>query len=43
MKHSILANMDDQDKTTKSNNENVKHMYDFFKKLPDEDNFEREL
>ena len=43
MKHSILANMDSQDKDTKTNNENVKDTYEFFRKPPDEDNFEREI
>ena len=42
MKHSILANMGDQDKATKTDSENVKHTYEFFKKPSDEDNFERE-
>ena len=32
MKHSVLANIDDEDKATKTNNENVKDMYEFFKK-----------
>ena len=43
MKHSILANMDNQDKDTKTNNENVKDTYEFFKKPSDEDNFECEI
>ena len=43
MKHSILANMDDQDKATKTNNENVRDTFEFLKKPSDEDNFEREL
>ena len=43
MKHSILANMDVHDKVTKSNNENVKDMYEFLKKPSDEGNFEREI
>ena len=42
MKH-IVANSDDQDKTVKTNNENVKDTYEFFKKQPDEDDFEREI
>ena len=32
MKHSVLANIDNEDKTTKANNENVEDMYEFFKK-----------
>ena len=32
MKHCVLANIDDEDKATKTNNENVKDMYEFFKK-----------
>ena len=43
MKHSLLANMDYQDKATKTNNENVKDMYEFSKKRSDKDNFEREI
>ena len=43
MKHSILANIDDQDKAIKTNNGNVKDTYEFFKKPSDEDNFEREI
>ena len=42
MKH-ILINIDDQDKAVKTNNENVKDTYEFFKKPPDEDDFEREI
>ena len=43
MKHSTLANMDDQDKATKTNNENVRDTFEFLKKPSDEDNFEREI
>ena len=43
MKHFILANIDNQDKAVKRNNENVKDTYEFFKKLSDEDDFEREI
>ena len=43
MKHSILANMDDQDKFTKTNNEHVKDTYGFLKKPSVKDNFEREI
>ena len=42
MKHSILANMGDQDNANKTNNENIKDTYEFFKKPSDEDIFERE-
>ena len=43
MKHSILINIDDQDKAVKTNNENVKDTYEFFKKPSDEANFEHEI
>ena len=43
MKHFILANIDNQDKAVKRNNENVKDTYEFFKKPSDEDDFEREI
>ena len=43
MKHFILANIDNQDKAVKRNNENVKDAYEFFKKPSDEDDFEREI
>ena len=43
MEHSILVNMDDQDKPTKTSNENVEDTYQFLKKPSDEDNFEREI
>ena len=43
LKHSILVNTDDQDKSIKTNNGNVKDMYEFFKKPSDEDDFEREI
>ena len=43
LKHSILANTDDQDNSIKTNNGNVKDMYEFFKKPSDEDDFEREI
>ena len=32
MKHSILANIDDEDKAVKTNNKNVKDTCGFFKK-----------
>ena len=35
--------MDDQDKPTKTSNENVEDTYQFLKKPSDEDNFEREI
>ena len=42
MKHSILSNLDDQDRATEKNrnNEDVKKTCEFFKKPSDEDNFE---
>ena len=40
MKYSIIANIDDQDKAVKTNNENVKDTYEFFKKPTDVDDFE---
>ena len=43
MKHSILANLDDQDKVIKTNNEIEKYTYEFFKKLSGEDDFECEI
>ena len=43
MKHSILTNIDDQHKSVKTNNENVKDTYKFFKKPSDEDDFEHEI
>ena len=43
MKHSILANIDDQDKAIKANNENVKDTYEFFKKTSDEDDLNVKL
>ena len=43
VKHSILANIDDEDKDVKTNNENVKDTYKFFKKPSDEDDFEHEI
>ena len=43
MKHFILANIDNQDKAVKTNNENVKDTYEFFEKPSDEDDFEREI
>ena len=43
LKHSILANIDDQGKSIKSNNGNVKDIYEFFKKPSDEDDFGREI
>ena len=43
MKHFILANIDNQDKAVKRNNENVKDTYEFFKKPSDEDDFEHEI
>ena len=43
MKHSILINIDDQDKSVKTNNENVKDTYKCFKKPSDEDDFEHEI
>ena len=43
MKHSILVNTNDQDEAIKTNNGNVKETYEFFKKPPDEDAFEREI
>ena len=36
MKHSILFNIDDQDRATKKNNEKVKKTYECFKKPRDE-------
>ena len=43
MNHSILINIGDQDKAIKTNNENAKDTYEFFKKLSDEDNFEHKI
>ena len=43
MKHLILANMDDQDKATKTNNENIKNTSELFKTPYDKDNFECEV
>ena len=43
MKHSIITNIGDQEKAIKTNNENVKDTYEFFKKPSDEDDFEREI
>ena len=43
MKHSILANIDDQDKAIKANNENVKDTYEFFKKTSDKDDLNVKL
>ena len=43
MKHFIFANIDNQDKAVKTNNENVKDTYEFFEKPSDEDDFEREI
>ena len=40
MKHSILTKVNDQDKAIKTNKENVKDTYEFFKKPFDEDDFE---
>ena len=39
MKHSILANIDDQEKAVKTNTEKVKDTYEFFKKPSDENDF----
>ena len=43
MKHSTLLNLENQDKDTKKNNENVKNTYEFYKKLSDEDPFEKQI
>ena len=43
MKYSILANIDYQGKAVKTNHENVKDTYEFFKKPSDEDDFEHEI
>ena len=43
MKHSILLNLENQDKYTKQNNEDVKSTYEFYKKTFDEDTFEKEI
>ena len=43
MKYSILANIGDQNKGVKTNNENLKYTYEFFKKPPDEDDFDCEI
>ena len=40
MKHSILSNLNDQDRATKKNNEDVEKTCELFKKSSDEDNFE---
>ena len=43
MKYSILSNIDDQDRTVKKNNEDVKSTYEFFKKPSDEEEFEDKI
>ena len=43
MKHSILLNLENQDKDTKKNNEAVKSTYEFYKKPSDEDTFEKQI
>ena len=43
MKYSILLNLENQDKYTKQNNEDVKSTYEFYKKTFDEDTFEKEI
>ena len=43
MKYSIVANIDDQGKAIKINNENAKDNYEFFKKPSDEDDFKHEI
>ena len=40
MKHSILSNLNDQDRATKKNNEDIEKTCELFKKSSDEDNFE---
>ena len=41
MKHSILLNLENQDKDTQKNKEDVKSTYKFYKKPSDEDTFEK--
>ena len=43
MKHSILLNLENQDKDTRKNNENVKNTYEFYKKSSDEDALEKQI
>ena len=43
MKHSILLNLENQDKDTRKNNEDVKNTYEFYKKLADEDALEKQI
>ena len=43
MKHSILLSLENQDKDTKKKNENIKNIYEFYKKPSDEDTFEKQI
>ena len=43
MEHSILLNLENQDKDTKKNNEYVKNTYEFYKRPSDEDTFEKQI
>ena len=43
MKQSILLNLEIQDKDTKKNNQNVKIIYEFYKKHSDEGTFQKQI
>ena len=43
MKQSILLNLEIQDKDIKKNNQNVKIIYEFYKKHSDEGTFQKQI
>ena len=43
MKHSVLSNLENQNKDTKKNNKDVKNTYEFYKKPSDKDTFEKQI